>query len=229
MAREKGAARRVTGPVTPTDVTERVEITSRLLIRAPEFVEASQPRFSSCPPLPSPPSSSPADDYFLLTVSQGSFVSAPSAHTQLMATIARNPLSMRPHSQHHAVALSPYQGTTVPRRASGSGKRARSPDPTKDEGTSQGIKRLKAVAAPQPPALTSEDPREEARREKERKRAEREEEFRIKYSRAFPNWTFHFDLDTMSPEVATLKDNLERRVKHMGAVSTWLRPAWACH
>ena len=71
MAREKGAARRVTGPVTPTDVTERVEITSRLLIRAPEFVEASQPRFSSCPPLPSPPSSSPADDYFLLTVLQG--------------------------------------------------------------------------------------------------------------------------------------------------------------
>ena len=76
------------------------------------------------------------------------------------------------------------------------------------------------MAAPQPPALTREDPREEARREKERKRAEREEEFRVKYTRAFPSWTFHFDLDAMSPDVATLKDNLERRVKHMGAVST---------
>ena len=142
-----------------------------------------------------------------------------------MATTARNPLSMRPHSQHHAIALSPYQGTVAPRRASGSGKRARSPEPAKDEGTSQSTKRLKALAAPQPPApIAREDPREEARREKERKRAEREEEFRIKYTRAFPNWTFHFDLDTMSPDVASLKDNLERRVRHMGAVSSPTSP-----
>ncbi|TFY64667.1 hypothetical protein EVJ58_g2471 [Rhodofomes roseus] len=124
---------------------------------------------------------------------------------------------MRPHSQHHSVALS-HQAVAMSRKASTSSKRARSPDPNKDDESSQSMKRLKAVAAPQPPAPpTREDPREEARKEKERKRIEREEEFRIKYTRAFPNWTFHFDLDTLSPDVAALKDNLERRLRHMGA------------
>ncbi|KZT63759.1 hypothetical protein DAEQUDRAFT_679798 [Daedalea quercina L-15889] len=104
------------------------------------------------------------------------------------------------------------------RKASGSSKRARSPEPSKDGDASQSMKRLKATVAPQPPAPTArEDLREEARREKERKRAEREDEFRIKYTRAFPNWTFHFDLDTMNPDVAALKDTLERRLRQMGA------------
>ncbi|EKM54344.1 uncharacterized protein PHACADRAFT_258137 [Phanerochaete carnosa HHB-10118-sp] len=61
------------------------------------------------------------------------------------------------------------------------------------------------------------DARPDAKEEKDKIRAAREAEFRIKYTRAFPNWTFHFDLDAHQPELAALKNKLERRVVQLGA------------
>lgn len=127
-----------------------------------------------------------------------------------MATLTRNPLSMRPHTQHQSVSIPPYQPAG---RKPAAVKRAHSPESGRDDGQVQSAKRLKPI--PDEPGPSNA--REEARREKERKRAEREEEFRIKYRRAFPNWVFYFDLDALGPDVATMRDTLERRVLYMGA------------
>ncbi|KZT11084.1 uncharacterized protein LAESUDRAFT_741371 [Laetiporus sulphureus 93-53] len=128
-----------------------------------------------------------------------------------MATIARTPLATRPYPQHQSVLLSPYQ--TVARKHI-TVKRPRSPEPTKDESAAHGVKRFKPVAAePVMPTLTCE----EARRQKERRRAEREQEFRVKYRRAFPRFVFYFDLDGADPEVAALMKDLEKKVVHLGA------------
>lgn len=130
-----------------------------------------------------------------------------------MAAHARNPLSFRPHTHHQSVSISPCQ--TVSRKPTAV-KRPRSPEPTKDEIVPQSIKRFKPVVDPTGPSAS----REETKKEKERRRAEREEEFRIKYRRAFPNFVFYFDLDTINTEIGALRVNLERRVLHLGAVCT---------
>lgn len=53
-----------------------------------------------------------------------------------------------------------------------------------------------------------ETPRREESKSKEQRHAEREaqkEEFRVKYRRAFPEWTFFFDEDVSTPEFAVAK------------------------
>lgn len=107
----------------------------------------------------------------------------------------------------------------MPRKSS-SAKRARSPDP----GESYIAKRSKALIDTSRSTISVREEvkrRElkEPREERERKRAEREEEFRIKYTRAFPNWVFYFDLDTDDVETAATRKELERMVSHMNAVS----------
>ena len=138
-----------------------------------------------------------------------------------MAAIARNPLaSVKPIANHFSATVSPWVSAT--RRTSSASKRALSPDPS--DGQSLSAKR--ARAAPEPPRTTREDPRKrdvkdtrgDTKEEKDRRRAEREEEFRVKYTRAFPNWTFHFDLETHQPELTAMKTRLERRVLQLGAV-----------
>ena len=57
--------------------------------------------------------------------------------------------------------------------------------------------------------------------DRERKRIEREEEFRVKYTRAFPNWIFYFDLDSLESDTALVRKELEKTVLHMGAVSIY--------
>lgn len=105
----------------------------------------------------------------------------------------------------------------MPRKSS-SVKRARSPDP----GDTQIVKRAKALVDTRPTSSLREEARrkdvKEPREERERKRGEREEEFRIKYTRAFPNWVFYFDLDTDDAETAATRKELERMVSHMNAV-----------
>jgi regulatory subunit for Cdc7p protein kinase len=57
---------------------------------------------------------------------------------------------------------------------------------------------------------------------KERKRAEREaqkEEFRVKYTRAFPKFSFylHWDISEGDPDA---RERLQTRIHHMDSVST---------
>lgn len=140
-----------------------------------------------------------------------------------MSTLFRNPLSSRSTTNHLSASSSATWKTNVSK--SSSVKRARSPEP----GDSLHAKRTKALF--ESPRLPAASNRDEARRrdgketketkeDRDRKRLEREEEFRVKYTRAFPNWVFYFDLDLLEPDTASVRKELERLVMHMGAVST---------
>ena len=98
---------------------------------------------------------------------------------------------------------------------SSSVKRTRSPEP----GDTHSAKRTRPLVDGARAAVRDEVRRKEPKEERDRKRAERDEEFRIKYTRAFPNWVFHFEFDMLEPETATLRKELEKMVVHMGAVS----------
>ncbi|KAL6310492.1 Dfp1/Him1, central region-domain-containing protein [Sparassis latifolia] len=126
-----------------------------------------------------------------------------------MATILRNPLAVRPHP-HQSASISPYQTTLRRATPATAVKRPRSPEPG-GAAHLQSAKRHKAAVQQHTAA------REDAKREKERKRIEREEEFKIKYSRAFPTFVFYFDMDTFATDVAAMRHVLERRVTQMGA------------
>lgn len=89
-----------------------------------------------------------------------------------------------------------------------SAKRARSPEPPILDPLSS--KRLK-------PAFSS-NVREDTKKDKDRKRTEREREFRVKYTRAFPSWIFYFDIDDLSQDKLALRDRLQRGVLELGAV-----------
>ncbi|KIP06599.1 hypothetical protein PHLGIDRAFT_35864 [Phlebiopsis gigantea 11061_1 CR5-6] len=134
-----------------------------------------------------------------------------------MATLAasRNPLAtVKPLANHVSATIAPWQ--TSSRKLSSASKRAHSPDP--GEEASQSAKR--ARAAQESSRIVREDSRRKDAKEKEdrdRRRAEREDEFRTKYSRAFPNWIFHFYFDADTPELDALKHKLQRRVEQLGA------------
>lgn len=128
-------------------------------------------------------------------------------------TVVRNPLATRSHSQQAPTPGPSWQTT----RKVPSAKRAYSPEPS-IEAQGNSSKRAKA-AAPESTTAPALD-------KKLLRRVEREQEFREKYSRAFPNWVFYFDLDTVAP---AMKDSLGKRVVQMGAVRvssqcqcTWL-------
>lgn len=138
-----------------------------------------------------------------------------------MATLARNPFAtVKPFVNHQSAMVSPWNTST--RRLSSASKRPHSPDP----GETLSLSAKRARAAPEHTRNTREDLRKrdakdmrgETKEEKDRRRAEREEEFRVKYTRAFPSWTFHFDLDTHQSEFISVKSKLEKRVMQLGAV-----------
>jgi regulatory subunit for Cdc7p protein kinase len=96
-------------------------------------------------------------------------------------------------------------------------KRPRSPDLERST-----AKRTKA--APQTPVKDRED-------ERERRKAEREaqkEEFRVKYTRHFPSWTFHFDIDHCGKEGVI--NDLKGKITQLGGVRLSLPLSlWACY
>ena len=143
-------------------------------------------------------------------------------HSPHMATLvtSRNPLAtMKPLVNHVSATIAPWQ--TSSRKPSSTSKRAHSPEP--GDSQSQSAKRPRAVS--EHARTTRDDVRKkeaketrEPKEDKDRRRAEREEEFRYKYTRAFPSWTFCFHFDADTPELAAVKHKLQRRVEQMGAV-----------
>jgi regulatory subunit for Cdc7p protein kinase len=119
-----------------------------------------------------------------------------------MATLSRRPLASRPPPLQVPPILSPLKTT---RTASCSTKRSRSPDLTGDGNASNtSTKRARAVADPAATATRDKD--------KERRHTEREQqktEFKEKYCRAFPTWTFYFDSDNVEVDSAVVKGILE--------------------
>ncbi|KAH9855201.1 Dfp1/Him1, central region-domain-containing protein [Lenzites betulinus] len=135
----------------------------------------------------------------------------------MATTLVRNPLAARPQPHNTGMSISPCRTTL---RKTSAYKRPLSPEPA--ELIDHSSKRAKTVPqlvvqeSPTPAASRPETKKEKERR-REKERLAREEEFRVKYSRAFPSWVFYFDLDTGSPEIATIRGHLEKRVAYMGA------------
>jgi regulatory subunit for Cdc7p protein kinase len=103
------------------------------------------------------------------------------------------------------------------RSLSSAAKRPRSPDALLDTQQSLNAKRPKPVA-PSPSVILA--PQEDESKLKERKRAEREaqkEEFRIKYTRAFPKFSFylHWDVSDGDPDA---RERLQARINYMDSV-----------
>ena len=137
-----------------------------------------------------------------------------------MATLTRRPLEGNRRSLPLLMSAgSPL--TRLPTRSfSSTTKRPRSPDPL-DSQPSLGAKRPKPV--PPSPSYTTAT-QEDDPKLKERKRAEREaqkEEFRVKYTRAFPKFSFylHWDVSEGDPDA---RERLQARIHHMDSVGTVL-------
>lgn len=129
-----------------------------------------------------------------------------------MATLTRRPLEGNRRSLPQLMSPLPRLPT---RSFSSTAKRPRSPDPL-DSQPSLSAKRPKPV--PPSPSLTPAL-QEDDSKQKERKRAEREaqkEEFRVKYTRAFPKFSFylHWDISEGDPDA---RERLQTRIHHLDA------------
>lgn len=74
------------------------------------------------------------------------------------------------------------------------------------------FKRQRAVG----PDISAPKYKEKERRHTER--AQKDKEFKDKYSRAFPTFTFHFDLSHLEPDTG-LRKGLEARIVQLGGVN----------
>lgn len=113
----------------------------------------------------------------------------------------------------HTPALSVGKGSQGRSNSSASFKRPRSPEPGEHLSASQS-KRARG-------ASTSASLREKERRRDKEDRLDKEQqkqEFREKYSKAFPLWTFYFDLDNISMKSSQVK-LLTSRIEALGGVS----------
>ncbi|KAI1796461.1 Dfp1/Him1, central region-domain-containing protein [Ganoderma leucocontextum] len=137
------------------------------------------------------------------------------------APLPRNPLATRPQQHNTGMSISPCRTTL--KKTSLALKRPLSPEPA-DTPTDHSSKRVKTTPSapvvqesPTPAAAARMQAKKEKERRRDKERVQREEEFKIKYSRAFPSWVFYFDLDSGNPETASIKNHLEKRVGFMGA------------
>ncbi|KAG5646309.1 hypothetical protein DXG03_003906 [Asterophora parasitica] len=122
-----------------------------------------------------------------------------------MATLNRRPLANRSLQHPHPSTVSPLKHL---RTASGS-KRPRSPEPSADPSLSHPtVKRVKAAVDP---SLASKARDAKARERKHVEREQQKAEFKEKYTRAFPGFTFYFDeMGHAAPEV------YEERIEELG-------------
>jgi regulatory subunit for Cdc7p protein kinase len=133
-----------------------------------------------------------------------------------MATLTRRPLEGKRSLPQVISTGSPLSRLST-RSLSSTAKRPRSPDALLDSQQPLNAKRPKPV--PPSPSVTPA-PQEEELKLKERKRAEREaqkEEFRVKYTRAFPKFSFylHWDVSEGDPDA---RERLQARINYMDAV-----------
>ncbi len=139
----------------------------------------------------------------------------------MATTLVRNPLAARTQPHNAGMSISPCRTTL---RKPSALKRPLSPEPAAEvaDHSSKRARTAQAVVVEQSPtpAVSRAEAKKEKERRREKDRLAREEEFRIKYTRAFPSWVFYFDLDTGNPEIAATKAHLEKRLAYMGAVSS---------
>ena len=113
--------------------------------------------------------------------------------------LQRRPLASRSLQSH----LNPSPVKQL--RISSTSKRPRSPDHPEPH------KRVRCATVKSTVPATRDLTKEQRIAEREQK----EEEFRRKYSRSFPLWTFYLDLDNIDP---SLVQSFKSRLRHLGAV-----------
>ncbi|KAG7446419.1 uncharacterized protein BT62DRAFT_931861 [Guyanagaster necrorhizus] len=94
-------------------------------------------------------------------------------------------------------------------RAASSTKRPHSPEAYIDAAVE--FKRQRAIG----PNVSAPKHKDKERRHTER--AQKDKEFKDKYSRAFPTFTFHFDLSNLEPDTG-LRKSLEARITQLGGI-----------
>ncbi|KAJ2936555.1 hypothetical protein H1R20_g534, partial [Candolleomyces eurysporus] len=100
------------------------------------------------------------------------------------------------------------QKSTQRHPSSASFKRPRSPEPTENSSTAKKARASTAISAS---ALQKE---KEAKRER-LEREQQKQEFKDKYTRAFPSWTFYFDTENISMKTSQI-NLLKGRVEQLG-------------
>ena len=122
----------------------------------------------------------------------------------MAAVVVRRPLAPRAQQGQVPNIVSP--ATAKVHNSSYAPKRARSPDTRHIQATAGEAQVAKRARCTTVMTAATTKMREQEAREKERRRAEREaqkEEFRIKYTKAFPSWVFYFDTtDSEGEELA---------------------------
>ena len=118
-----------------------------------------------------------------------------------------------PPLQRRPLASRSLQGYSNPSpakqlRISSTSKRPRSPDHPELQTTH---KRVRTATVKSTVPTTRDLTKEQRIAEREQK----EEEFRRKYSRSFPLWTFYLDIDNIDP---SLVQSFKSRLRHLGAV-----------
>ncbi|KAF8629179.1 hypothetical protein AX17_005764 [Amanita inopinata Kibby_2008] len=94
-----------------------------------------------------------------------------------------------------------------------SSKRARSPDP--EDVTTALPKRVRSTPTVEDAAEQDKSSRQAARERRIAEREQQKAEFRDKYRRAFPSWTFYFDLEHIEPD-RTVISSFETRIQELG-------------
>jgi len=118
-----------------------------------------------------------------------------------------------PPPQRRPLASRSIQGYSNPSpakqlRIPSTSKRPRSPDHHEPLATH---KRVRSTTVKSTIPTTRDLTKEQKIAEREQK----EEEFRRKYSRSFPLWTFYLDIDNLDP---SLVQSFKFRLRHLGAV-----------
>ncbi|KAF8629941.1 hypothetical protein AX15_003179 [Amanita polypyramis BW_CC] len=92
-------------------------------------------------------------------------------------------------------------------------KRSRSPDI--EDSIPAGSKRVRTTSVLDEVPDNDKLTRQAARERRQADKGQQKAEFRDKYRRAFPSWTFHFDLDHIEPDRAAVV-SLEVRIQELG-------------
>jgi len=133
-----------------------------------------------------------------------------------MSNTCRLPLATRP-SQSLILVPSPARSLKPAHQP----KRPRSPDSAAPNNPGSSIKRHRAIASSNmnPPLRTDRRQRDpETHKSRERHRTEREQqrlEFKEKYRRAFPSWTFYLDTSSINDQRLEL---FQSRILKLGGV-----------
>lgn len=120
-----------------------------------------------------------------------------------MAAPLRQPLVTRRLSRPALISSKPISATS---------KRPHSPDVSPSRAP---VKRARATTVLGAPKRVLDPAKEDAKRQQ---KEQQEAIFRERYTKAFPDWGFYFDLDNIVPLDVRSREDLEQKIEDLGGV-----------